>query len=482
MSGPELSQLLERTARAETEIEKLSRELESVKTNKNSVVVAQEGEKEEVEKLRQENNKLRYRKKILEKAVEEESKQKVANMDNSGEKEVNLKEEEQEDEVTPWEVKSSSDKGIDYDKLIIKFGSSKIDTELLKRFEAVTGKPAHHLLRRGVFFSHRDMNFILDTVEKGKKMFLYTGRGPSSEAMHLGHLIPFLFTKWLQDVLNVPLVIQLTDDEKFFFKDLSMEEARRLAIENARDIIALGFDVKKTFIFADLTYMGQCPEFYQNVVRIQKCVTYNQVKGIFGFDDSCPIGKIAFPAVQAAPSFSSSFPFIFGKEKTVPCLIPCAIDQDPYFRMTRDVAPRLGFLKPALLHSTFFPALQGAQTKMSASDANSSIFLTDTPKQIKNKINKHAFSGGRDTVEEHRAKGGNCDVDISYQYLQFFLDDDQKLEKIRQDYTSGELLSGFLKKELIDVLVPIVIEHQNKRKEVTDEVVELFMTPRKLDF
>lgn len=60
--------------------------------------------------------------------------------------------------------------------------------------------------------------------------------------------------------------------------------------------------------------------------------------------------------------------------------------QDPYFRMTRDVAPRIGYPKPALLHSTFFPALQGAQTKMSASDANSSIFLTDTPKQIKNKV------------------------------------------------------------------------------------------------
>lgn len=65
-------------------------------------------------------------------------------------------------------------------------------------------------------------------------------------------------------------------------------------------------------------------------------------------------------------------------------IISCV--QDPYFRMTRDVAPRIGYPKPALLHSTFFPALQGAQTKMSASDANSSIFLTDTPKQIKNKV------------------------------------------------------------------------------------------------
>lgn len=67
-------------------------------------------------------------------------------------------------------------------------------------------------------------------------------------------------------------------------------------------------------------------------------------------------------------------------------MIPCAIDQDPYFRMTRDVAPRLGFPKPSLLYSVFFPALQGNQTKMSASDPSSSIFLTDTKKQIEKKV------------------------------------------------------------------------------------------------
>merc|ERR1711981_947182 len=251
---------------------------------------------------------------------------------------------------------------------------------------------------------------------------------------------------------------------------------------NVKDIIALGFDVEKTFIFADFTFMGQCPAFYQNIVKIQKCVTYNQVKGIFGFDDSCPIGKIAFPAIQAAPSFSSSFPFICGDNKTVPCLIPCAIDQDPYFRMTRDVAHRIGGLKPALLHSSFFPALQGAKSKMSASDANSSIFLTDTPKQIKNKINKYAFSGGGATEQEHREHGGNCDVDVSYQYLTFFLEDDEKLAKIREDYTSGKLLTGYLKKELIEILTPICTAHQEARKNVTDETVLKFMTPRSLNF
>lgn len=246
---------------------------------------------------------------------------------------------------------------------------------------------------------------------------------------------------------------------------------------------------------------SKCPAMYQNMIRIQKCVTFNQVKGIFGFGDSDPIGKIAFPAAQAVPSFSSTFPFIFGNRK-VNCLIPCAIDQDPYFRMTRDVAPRLGFPKPALLHSSFFPALQGAKTKMSASDANSAVFLTDTAKQIKTKviyrqlwsrvyitdefflfqINKHAFSGGQQTLEEHRAKGGNTDIDVSYQLLKFFLPDDAELERIRVSYSKGELLSGEIKKIAIETLQPIVAKHQVDRKLVTDEVLDQFMALRALKF
>lgn len=328
----------------------------------------------------------------------------------------------------------------------------------------------------------RDLPHILDLYEQRKPFFLYTGRGPSSESMHLGHLIPFIFTKWLQEVFDVPLIIELTDDEKFLWKDLSLEQAHKLAIENAKDIIACGFELDKTFIFADTDYMGTSPAFYRTVIKIQRCVTFNQARAIFGFTDLDCIGKIAFPAVQAATSFSSAFPQIFNNRTDIPCIIPCAIDQDPYFRMTRDVAPRLNFPKPALIHSTFIPALQGAQTKMSGSNPTTSIYLTDTPKQIKDKINKYAFSGGCATIEEHRIKGGNCDIDIAYQYMTFFLEDDDRLAELRRTYTSGELLTGELKKQLIEILQKIVAEHQNRRKNVTDEVVLQYMQPRQLKY
>jgi tryptophanyl-tRNA synthetase len=95
-------------------------------------------------------------------------------------------------------------------------------------------------------------------------------------------------------------------------------------------------------------------------------------------------------------------------------LIPDAIDQDPYFRMTRDVCPRIGYQKPAVLHAKFFPALQGLFTKMSASEDFSAVFLTDTPEQIHHKITKYAFSGGGATMKEHREKGANLEVDVPY--------------------------------------------------------------------
>lgn len=67
---------------------------------------------------------------------------------------------------------------------------------------------------------------------------------------------------------------------------------------------------------------------------------------------------------------------------------------------------------------------------MSASDANTSIYMSDTPAQIQNKISRHAFSGGQETEALHRAHGGDPDVDVAYQYLSFFEDDDELLKKL----------------------------------------------------
>lgn len=486
------------------------------------------------------------------------------NNNNNNDNIDTIKEEEDDMIVTAFEVSGS----IDYTKLIANFGSKPLTPYLLRRLENLTVKRGtvpklHRFLRRGIFFSHRDIDKICELLEgwygidppppdeneeyinKSANsdevvveyiapttpcpIYLYTGRGPSSGAMHLGHLVPFLFTQWLQTAFRCPLVVQMTDDEKFLFKgEYNTDDASdgtaindttssllsssdinainrtgdnlhhyaRLTVDNAKDIIACNFDYQKTFLFSDLEYVGR---MYPNIVRIWKAVTVNQVNGIFGFDGTANIGKTAFPAIQAAPSFGSSFPIVLGggggggetgdtiNTSMLSCLIPCAIDQDPYFRMTRDVAhklvPRKHPLggKPALIHAKFFPPLQGAKGKMSSSDPNSAIFLTDTDTDIERKIKVHAFSGGRETKELQMKYGANLDVDVSYQWLHFFLEDDDELERIGQDYASGcgEYWStGAVKARLVQELKLIVGEHQEKRKIVTDEVVRKWMVER----
>ncbi|GMT10580.1 hypothetical protein PFISCL1PPCAC_1877, partial [Pristionchus fissidentatus] len=388
---------------------------------------------------------------------------------------------EKGDVITPWDVSAEAATGVDYNKLIVRFGVKKITDDLVDRLERLTGKRAHPMLRRGMFFAHRDFSQILDRYEKGEPFFLYTGRGPSSRSLHLGHLLPFFFTKYLQEALDVPLIIQMTDDEKFIWRsDLTVGESKKMTKENMKDIISVGFDPEKTFIFQDFEYM--CPPFYENIVRIWKYVTGNQARSIFGFIGEDSMGKAAFPAIEAAPCFASSFPHIFKGRKDIGCLIPCGIDQDPYFRMCRDVAPRLNSPKPSLIYSKFLPALQGSQCKMAASDANSCIYLSDTPKEIKNKINKYAFSGGRPTVEEHREKGGDCEIDISYQFLTYFMEDDQRLEEIRLAYSSGQMLTGELKKIAIEEVTRVINEMQSRRVSITDEVVDLFTSVRPLKY
>ncbi|WWD21463.1 tryptophan-tRNA ligase [Kwoniella shandongensis] len=405
--------------------------------------------------------------------------------------------------ITPFDVEAGVDENgkplaIDYEKLTKRFGATLIDQALLDRFERVTGHKPHPLLRRGTFYSHRDLHFILDRYEKGQPFYLYTGRGPSTGSMHMGHLIPFMFTAWLQKVFNVPLVIQITDDEKYLLQRDVKKQAeimkkikakkplellryyKAMGQDNIKDIVACGFIPEKTFIFSDLNHVSGT--FYENVTLIAKCITQSQSRNTFGFTDSDNVGTLHFAAIQAAPSFSNSFPQIFGARDDVPALIPCAIDQDPYFLLCRDAADRLQYRKPALIHAKFLPALQGAGTKMSASKENTAIFVSDDAKKIAKKIKSNAFSGGGATQEEHKKNGGNPDVDIAYQYLSFFEDDDAKMESLAKGYRAGTLSTSEMKQACIEKIQEIVEEFQKNRAAVTDETLAYYQdSTRKID-
>lgn len=118
---------------------------------------------------------------------------------------------------------------------------------------------------------------------------------------------------------------------------------------------------------------------------------------------------------------------------------------------------------------------------MSASDADSSIYLSDTNNQIKKKIGK-AFSGGQDSRELHRKIGGRTTVDVPFQYLTFFLEDDDELERIRVAYEKGEIESGDMKSMCTRELQAYVAGFRERRALVTPVTRVEFMTPRQLIF
>ncbi|MDC1136996.1 tryptophan--tRNA ligase [Nitrosopumilus sp.] len=360
--------------------------------------------------------------------------------------------------VTPWHVEGD----IDYDKLIEKFGTQKISPELLEKIRSMTNED-HFMLRRGIFFSHREMNRILEDYEKGNDFFLYTGRGPSGHT-HIGHLVPWVFAKWLQDKFNVNLYFQLTDDEKFYSKtNLTLEETKKFAYENALDFIALGFNPEKTKIIINTKNIQT---LYPIAAQVAKKINFSNTKATFGFTNETNIGMIFYTSLQSAPCFIED----------KPVLIPLGVDQDPHFRLTRDIAQKIGKQKPALIHNIMIPALTGPGGKMSASEEKGTIYTTDTPDVVKKKINKYAFSGGQPDIEQHRKLGGNPDIDVSYQYLRIFFEpDDNKLKKIYEDYKSGKLLSGELKAILIEKINEFLKTHQEKREKAKQQIEQFLL-------
>jgi tryptophanyl-tRNA synthetase len=361
--------------------------------------------------------------------------------------------------VTPWEVKGK----VDYARLIREFGTQPLTQELRQRLAKYMGG-VHIQLRRELFFSHRDLDTVLDLYEKGIKFVLYTGRGPSGP-VHIGHLVPWIFTKHLQEAFNTRLYFQMTDDEKFVVDDEAvLSETTGLAYENALDLIALGFEPKNTFIIYDVEDIDL---LYDIALEVAKRITYSTARSTFGFQDSTNLGWIFYPAVQAVPCFIHKK--LTGEN--VPALIPAAIDQDPYWRITRDIAAKMGYYKPAQIHNRFVPWL-GVGGKMSASEPETAIFTTDLPEQVKKKIWK-AFTGGKGTIAEQKKLGADPDVCTVFQYfLYLFEEDDKKLEERNRRCKAGEAMCGDCKKELAERVNKFLGEHQKKRLKAKDRIDE----------
>ncbi len=359
--------------------------------------------------------------------------------------------------VTPFKVEGD----IDYGKLIERFGTQPMTEELKQRIAKQAGY-MHMQLRRNVYFSHRDLDWWLNEHDAGRPVGLYTGRGPSG-GVHLGHLLPWFFCAYLQKAYNAHLYFQMTDDEKFLHRDdLTLEETIAYTYDNALDVIACGVQPGLTHIFSDTDHIGH---IYKLGLQVSKRITMSTVKAVFGFTDSDNIGLTWYPALQAMTCFLQSY----REGRKVACLIPAAIDQDPYWRMTRDIAEKMGYFKPTQIHNKFLPPLtQGG--KMSASQPESAIFTSDKPEKAAKKV-MAAYTGGRETIKLQKELGGRpevCNIYAYYYYL--FEQEDSKLAEIESECRSGALVCGDCKGRLARMVKVFLTDFQEKREKAKDNL------------
>lgn len=80
-----------------------------------------------------------------------------------------------------------------------------------------------------------------------------------------------------------PVVIQLSDDEKFLYRgDLALQQCQSMADQNGRDVMAFGFDPKNTLLFSNTS--SAISHLYPVMLRLQKHLNLTQVRRVFGLD------------------------------------------------------------------------------------------------------------------------------------------------------------------------------------------------------
>ncbi len=361
---------------------------------------------------------------------------------------------------TPWEVKGE----INYADLVQRFGLQVFKT-VPKPFDK------HCLFRRGIVFAHRDFGQIVSTVGK-KKFAMLTGLMPSGR-FHFGHKLVLDQIIFYQS-LGAKIYVTVADIEAYNTRLPDLNALRKTAVEEyLLNYAALGLDLDKCdFYFQSLRCKDgvKASAYYRLAGLLARHATLNEFRAIYGDINQ---GKMTSALLQVSDILHPQLPEFEG---ALPVIVPVGAEQEPHLRLTRDLAQRMkeyNFLQTSSTYHALLPGLKGG--KMSSSDEFSYIALTDSTEEAARKIKKYAFSGGQETIEDHRKKGGNPDIDVSFQLLRFGLEqDDKKLEEIRTDYKSGALLSGELKQITIEKLTRFLEEHQKKRKKA-GKTVEKFI-------
>ncbi|MHA1270470.1 MAG: tryptophan--tRNA ligase [Candidatus Helarchaeota archaeon] len=375
------------------------------------------------------------------------------------------------EDIDPW----GSTLIKDYKRLMEDFGISEFK-ELKKHYPN-----PNHLIRRDIVFGHRGFESVLNAIIKGTKFNVLSGIKPSGP-FHLGTLT----TAW--EIVDFQkqggtAFYCIADLEAYEDNGISLDESYKIAIDNITDILALGLDYKKAYIYRQ----SKEDRVKDMAFEFSRGVTMNMLKAIYGVREfglymtsMIQVGDILLPQLED-----------FGGP--APTVIPVGVDQDPHIRLTRDIAKKfrnfdfkrglnsksifknnVRFIPPAATYHKLMRGLDGSD-KMSKRNPMSYFTLNEEPDSIRKKI-LNAFTGGRDTASEQRKLGGKPHICNIYDLYKFhFITDDSELENIFKKCISGEILCGECKKIAIEKILKFVEEHKKKKEKYLDLAKEILI-------
>jgi tryptophanyl-tRNA synthetase len=353
--------------------------------------------------------------------------------------------------IDPW----GSELAEDYGKIIKSFG--------LEVFNSSVFPNPNRIMRRGTVFAGRDLKRIADCIANKKPFYALTGIMPTGDKIHFGNKMVVENLRYFQEH-GAQTYILIADLEAASTRGVTLEQAKERAMEfHIPAYIALGLDPKKTIFY----FQSENKNVMHMAYEFAKRITLNEFKAIYGSADPgrimgavTQVGDVLYPQLQ----------------RTMPGIIPVGIDQDPHIRLARDIVARVkskyGFIPVSSIYHKFTPSLDGA-IKMSKSRPESCIELPEDIDTLCKKI-KRAKTGGRDTVEEQKQKGGEPEKCMIFELLkQHLVEKDTELNQIYNDCKAGVLTCGENKKRTCELMTKFMNDFNNKLQKAKKQVNKL---------
>jgi len=320
-------------------------------------------------------------------------------------------------------------------------------------------------MRRGVIFGHRDFERVLGAMKNHDEFAVMSGIKPTGE-FHLGTLQTAREVIYFQQHGGTAFYC-IADVEAYEDNRIPFERSQKYAVGNVTDLLTLGFDPKKGYI-----YQQSKEERVKDLaITFGRGVTLATMKAIYG---ERHMGLYLSALIQAGDILLPQQKDFGGPKPTV---VPVGIDQDPHMRLTRDLAfkfrRKYNFVQPASTYHKQIKGLDGSP-KMSKRDPMTYFTLAENPETIAKKIS-YAFTGGRPTAEEQRRLGANPDICPIYDLclFHFFERDEDVVKLYNHECKGGHILCGEDKERLIKIVTDFVKEHQRKRRRYIDEAREI---------